>query len=1249
MREDIPGDKRLVAYVVWNSTLPPKEQELRSFLQASLPDYMLPSHFVEVDAFPLSPSGKIMREKLPLPKRAQESEQEAGERPKTPVETVLATLWQEILQKDTVGQQSNFFRLGGHSLLIIQLQSRIRQTWKVELPLRIFFESPTLTEQAHLIEQAQQKEHQRITTIFPQMTHQANEPHPLSFAQRRLWFIEQLKPGEATYTIVEAHQLQGNLDIAALQWSLNQLIQRHTSLRTTFFVHHGQPVQYIQLPIPFPLLYHDLRTLPTEEREGVALQELQQEAQRPFNLQQGPLLRSALWQLDEQRSIFLICLHHIIADGRSMEVFWHELNILYDAYRQGYPSPLKPLPLQYVDFAHWQCEWLQSPERQRHIEYWCNALAEPRPALTLPTDHSYPDTRTTAGAAYHFEIPSLLLQQLKQVSLQANATAFMLLLAVFQMLLARYSGQQDIIVGTPVANRTHTELENLIGFFVNTLAIRTNFSDDPTFDMVLMRVRETLLEAYTHQDMPFEQVVEILHPERSLAINPIIQVMFAWQIVSSCNQRVLSKEISLQPINVHTATAKFDLSLFICEEMETTKLTAAIEYNTALFEEDTIKQMATHFITLLEQAILRSQLPLSQLSLLSATDQQRLLQAWNGNRREVMQPTAYIHQQIARQAHMHPTALAVVAQEGTLTYQELEHHANQLAQYLAQWDVGPEVVIGIYLERSRAMVSAQLAVLKTGGAYLPLDPDCPPERIASILSDAHVSIVLTQSTMVPRLPENLSTIIVLDGERTRWLHCPITAPQPTLQPDNLAYIIYTSGSTGQPKGVALTHLGLSNLIDWHVHSFSLTKQDRSSHLAGLGFDAAVWELWAPLVSGGSLHLVDQETRLSPQKLQQWIYNQHITISFMPTPMAERMLELEWNTDTTLRVLLTGGDTLHHYARSEHPFTLVNAYGPTEHTVVATAGEVIGAATTTNQLPSLGLPIQNTSIYLLDNQLQLVPIGLPGELYITGAGLARSYYGHPELTAERFIPNPFSTTPGERLYKTGDLMRYRPDNGLEFLGRIDHQVKIRGFRIELGEIEATLLRHPAIREAIVLLREDTLAHKQLVGYVVMDTQYKCSMQELQAFVQQTLPHYMIPSALIPLAYFPLNLNGKVDRHALPAPDEHCSAHDQREQQLPQTNIELFIARQWKELLHLESVGVHDNFFDIGGHSLLLVQLHTQLQKQFPTIAIMDLFAHSTIATQAEHIRQQNKQQPELIPGRDRIRKRRARNVEMAQRQ
>ncbi|MBW4417923.1 MAG: amino acid adenylation domain-containing protein [Myxacorys californica WJT36-NPBG1] len=948
--------------------------------------------------------------------------------------------------------------------------------------------------------------HHAKTTLQPsefQRSPRRTSAPRLSFAQQRLWFLEQLVPGNAFYNIPTAMRLTGALNIVAVEQSFNEIVRRHETLRTRFRMQDAHPVQVIAPDIALSLPVVDLRSLRLEDQFAQVQTLAIAESQQPFDLAQAPLLRVKLLQLDQAEFVLLLTLHHIISDGWSIGVLVRELGTLYTAFANEQPSPLADLPLQYADFADWQRNWLQGDVLESQLTYWRQQL-ENLPALDLPTDRPRPPVQQYRGATRSLELSADLSHALESLSQDSGVTLFITLLAAFQTLLCRYTGQTDIAIGSPIANRNRSEIEGLIGFFVNSLVMRTDLSGDPTFSELLERSRQVALDAYAHQDLPFERLVEELQPDRDLSRNPLFQVVLALQ--NAPREALELPGVILNPIEFDPGTTRFDLEFHVSHSTHlgdltggTTGLTVLAVYNTDLFDAATIAQMLQSFQTLLVSITTNPNQSISRLPILTTDEYQRLVK-WN--RTQVPYATDQCIQQLFEaQVERTPDALAVASATVQLTYRELNDRSNQLAHYLRSHNITAETPVGICVDRSPDLLIGLLGILKAGGAYVPIDSAFPAERLAFMLNDAQTAILLTQQHLIDRFSDICDSlkqrVICLDHWDT-FAACSQENLNPCVTANNLAYIIYTSGSTGQPKGVLVEHRSLLNLIFWHQRAFEISASDRATQVAGIAFDACGWELFPYLTAGASIHIPDDITRTSPTHLQAWMVEQQITISFLPTPLAEKIFDLDWSNSNALRFLLIGGDKLRQLPVAL-PFTVVNNYGLTETTVVATSGQI------TDDVPTIGDAIANTQLYVLDANLQPVPLGAKGELYVGGHGLARGYLNRSELTAERFITNPIN--PGSRLYKTGDCVRYRANGQLEFLGRLDEQVNLRGYRIELGEIETALAQHPAVQAAIAIADEHE-GDPRLIAYVTQRPDPLDANQTTELQAEQVLQWQML---------------------------------------------------------------------------------------------------------------------------------------------
>ena len=1230
VREDTPGEKRLVAYVVPYPEVKLTISELRQFLKAKLPDYMVPSAFVILESLPLTPSGKIDRRALPAPELTRERLDTLFVTPRTPTEEILATIWAQVLKVEQVGIDDNFFELGGHSLLATQLVSRIRKIFQVELPLRELFAAATVAELAHLIGQLQQQDLELISP--PILARAENAQLPLSFAQQRLWFLDQYEPNSALYNIPLALRLEGTLEVTALEQSLQEIIHRHEALRTNFITVDGNPTQIIQTETNWTISVVECQHLSTSEQEIAVKQLVQQQALLPFDLASQALMRATLVALSQTEQVLLVCMHHIVSDGWSIGVFVQELAALYKAYSQGQPSPLAPQPIQYADFALWQRQWLQGDILQSQLSYWQQQLANAPALLSLPTDRPRPAVQTFAGGHLDFALSVELTGRLTKLSQEQGVTLFMTLLAAFDTLLYRYTEQEDILVGTPIANRNRSEIEGLIGFFVNTLVLRTDLSGNPRFSELLTRVRFMAMEAYSHQDLPFEMLVEALQPERDLSHAPLFQVDFLLQNDSRSQVELTGLTVSSLPIE--NATAKFDLTLAM--ENTATGLVGVWEYNTDLFDRSTISRMTGHFVTLLEAIVENPQERISQLPMLTEVEQRQLFVEWNSTQADYPQDLC-VHQLFEKQVRLTPDAVAVVFEDQQLTYQQLNTQANQLAHYLQSLGVKPEVLVGIYLERSLSIIVGLLAVLKAGGGYVPLDPDYPQQRLADISHDSQIDLLLTQQTLLDSLPVEGVKVIVLDTSQVLTNQSQEN-PVSQVKPENLTCILYTSGSTGKPKGVMLPHAALVSHSSAISEVFGLTSADRVLQFASLGFDVAAEEIFPTWFKGATVVLRPAQMFSDFTSLSQFIEQQKLSVlNITPAYWHEWAVAVSKSADATvpqsLRLVAVGGDTVLPETVTiwqqwvGDRVNCLNVYGPTEASVTAIVHDLLHPKSEITNTVLIGRPIANTQAYILDRNLQPVPVGIRGELHIGGVRLARGYLNRPELTDEKFLPNAFKDPKSDRIYKTGDLARYLPDGNIECFGRIDNQVKIRGFRIELGEIEAVLNQHPRVQTSCVIVREDTPGDKYLVAYVVPHEQKTPTNQELRQFLSNNLPLYMVPQAFMMLESLPLTPNRKVDRRALPAPDLYSNRTDKFV--APRTPTEEMLAQIWAQVLKVEQVGIYDNFFTLGGHSLLATQVVSRIRNIFKVeLPLRTLFAAATVGELARSIGQLQQQDLEI---------------------
>nr|MDZ8289082.1 amino acid adenylation domain-containing protein [Nostoc sp. ChiSLP01] len=1097
VREDRPGQKQLVAYIVPQKEVIPTIGELRQFLKAKLPDYMIPSAFVILEALPLTPSGKVDRRALKAPDLLSEIADQFVA-PRNPIEEKLALIWSQVLRLEKVGIHDNFFDLGGHSLLATQVISRLPESFGIALPLRSLFASPTVASLSDAIaSELQTGSGLKLPAIAPVSS---KKDIPLSWAQERLWFLHQLEGESGAYTMPFAMRLVGNLNIKALERAIGAMVQRHEVLRTRFEIKNDRPVQVIDSNINITLPVVDLQNVadPTKQAKQLAIKE----AYKPFDLAKDPVLRVKMWQVAADEYILLIAIHHIASDGWSIGVLNRELSAHYRAITIDSAVELPELPVQYADFTIWQRQWLTTQVLEHQLSHWKQQLAGAPPLLELPTDRPRPAIQTFRGGTERFQLDVSLTSGLRQLSNKSGTTLFMTLLAGFVVLMSRYSGQTDLVVGSPIANRNRKEIEGLIGFFVNTLALRFDISPEMTLQALLEQVRQVTQNAYDHQDLPFEMLVEELQLERNLDRNPLVQVMFALQNAPTNPWDLPGLSVEKMPWGLDAV--RFDLEIHLWEVPE--GIEGFCYYSTDLFDAATIARMMQHFQNLLAAIVTNLEQPVSQLPLLTAQERQQLLVEWNATQTDYPSNQC-IHDLFAAQVEQNSNAIAVAFGEQKLTYQELNAQANQLAHYLQKLGVKPGVLVGICVERSVSVFVGLLAILKAGGAYVPLDTEYPKERLAFIIEDTQLSVLLTTQKLADVISQHQARVVFFDTDAAAIALESQQDPATKVTPDNLAYVIYTSGSTGKPKGVAVDHRAVNRLVI-NTNYINIEPTDVIAQAANYAFDAATFEIWGALLNGARLVGISKDLALSPKDFAAFMRSQKISILFLTTALFNQIAQEVPYAFNSLRHLLFGGEAVDpkwvkEVLENGAPQRLLHVYGPTENTTFSSWYLVQDVPEDATTIP-IGQPISNTQIYLLDPQLQPVGVGVPGELYIGGDGLAKEYLNQPELTVQKFIPNPFlrdrgaeeqggkgaeilpnpqSPIPSSRLYKTGDKARYLSDGNIEFLGRVDYQVKIRGFRIELGEIETVLSQHPLLQESVVVVREDTPGDKRLVAYLV----------------------------------------------------------------------------------------------------------------------------------------------------------------------
>lgn len=1215
VRDHQSGDKQIVAYLVPKSEKV-KIREVRSFLTEKLPNYMIPSVFVTLDALPRTPNDKVDRNALPPPDNYRREIDQDLVVPRTTTEKVLENIWSEVLQISPVGIEDNFIELGGHSIDATRIVSQIRKIFGLEIPLSRFFKTANLRELAQSVESqllnGSVKSTGDASVIFqrPEL-----EKIPLSGAQKRLWLIDQQEPGCTAYNIPFAYQIKGELDIKALEQSLQAVINRHEILRTTFVMGIDEPVQMVKPDFTFKLPVIKLENLPLEEQEEAKKRIIAQEAQYSFELSKDDLIRCLLICLNQNEHILLLNLHHIVFDGWSVGIFSRELSTLYQANSSGESTSLRELPLQYADFAYWQYQQIQSKQLSNQLDYWQKQLGGKLPVLELPPDYPRPPIRTSTGERHRFKLSPSLSTRLKALAQYRSVTLFMLFLSAFNVLLYRYTGQEELLVGTASANRNRPEIENLVGFFVNTLVLRTDLSGNPSFLELLNRVNQVTLAAYDNQELPFEKIVETINPERNPSHTPLFQVMFVLQ-----NAALLSLEISgldTKIFDIHNGTSKFDLQLELLEEQDS--LSGWFEYNKDLFSAATIKRMVGHFVTLLEGIVGCPEQPIADLPLLTASESHQIQIEWNNTATQLPSQLC-IHHFFFKQAARTPEAIAVVFEGRTLTYTQLNRLSNQVAHYLQKLGVKPERLVGICLERSVEMIVGLLGILKAGGAFVPIDPEYPEERCQFMIRDSQVTEILTMKKFEEQILKQQVKPIFLDFDWAEIAQESADDVVSNITQENLAYTIYTSGSTGKPKGVMNTHKGILNRLLWMQKTYELTEQDRVLQKTPFSFDVSVWEIFWPLMFGTSLVLARPGGQKDSAYLAKLIADEKITtLHFVPSMLQLFVEEPKLKHCHHLRRVICSGEALpadlvkrfFHRSNAE----LHNLYGPTEAAIDVTFWKC--QKDSPYETVPIGRPIDNTQIYILDTNLQPVPVGVLGEICIGGVGVARGYLNRPELTSEKFIYDSFSSQPDARLYRTGDIGRYLPDGNIVFMGRIDHQVKIRGFRIELEEIEWVLQSHKNVKAAVVVAQDDLSSQKQLVAYLVASSE-ETNVNEIRSYLQKKLPEYMIPSFFVFLDFMPLTANGKLDRKALPSPYD---TERQRSEKyvMPHRPLEEKIAQIWRQVLGLKQVGIYDNFFDLGGHSLLATRTIMLCREIFQIdLPVRCLFESPTIETLARTI-------------------------------
>jgi amino acid adenylation domain-containing protein len=1215
VREDTPGDPRLVGYVVLARDTDGDLEEIRGFLASHLPSHLVPAALVLLDELPRLPNGKVDRAALPATDAARLTPLYVA--PRTPAEELLAGIWAEILGLDRVGTRDNFFDLGGHSLIATRVISRVREAFRIDLPVRRLFEAPTVSALAQAVDQAMRADDG--TRRPPLVPVPRDRDLPLSFAQQRLWFLQQLEPGNAAYNLPGALRLSGKLDGGALERSASEIVHRHEALRTTFRTIQGDPVQIVHpaAPVRIPIL--DLSGMPAGPREDHLRKVLSAEALRSFDLESGPLLRLLLARLGEEEHVLFFNLHHVVSDGWSVGVLVRELTTLYGAAARGETASLPALPVQYADFSVWQRQWLQGEVLEAQLAYWRARLTGAPEVLSLATDKPRPPVQTYRGATLGRVVPAELTESLRRLSRGASATLFTTLLAGFKGLLQRHGAGDDIVVGTNVASRDQIEVEGLIGFFVNSLVLRTALDAEPTFLELTGRVRETMLGAFAHQELPFDRVVEELQPRRDLSLTPLFQVVFDMDPADKAGGLELAG-LRIAPVSLANRSSKLDLSLTVDERAE--GLLVVAEYSLDLLEPATVERLLGHFETLLRGAVAEPGRRVRDLPMMDEAEVRHLLYEVQGPHRPDYPLDQTLQSLFERQAAGTPERVAACCGAERLTYAELHRRVASLAAALRDLGTRPGQFVGILEERGLDFLVAMLAVFKAGGAYVPFEPGYPEDRLRYMISDSRISILVTRAG---RLGGPLGSIVastpglrLIDPAASE---AAADTPFPAGDARDPAYMLYTSGSTGLPKGAVIRHDGAVNHIWAQLEALGLGSDLRFLQSAPSSSDISVWQFLAPVVIGGRTVITDLDTVSDPRRLLRLLREEAITLAELVPAVLRELLDHAVGLTAAERALpdlrwmmATGeavpADLVRDWFALYPDTPVVNAYGPTEAADDVTQALLRSAPPAGVHSLSIGSPLANFSCYVVDRDLRLTPTGVPGELCIAGIGVGSGYWRKPEKTALSFVPNPFATTAGETLYRTGDLARWTADGTLDFLGRIDHQVKLRGFRIELGEIEAVLREHPAVREAVSVVRDDG-AGKALVAYVAAEPA-SVEAGALRDLLQTRLPPHMVPSAFVVLPALPHTPSGKIDRRALPAPDRNDRSA-LRPYTPPATAVEQRLAEIWGEVFRLDRVDAHADFFELGGHSLLASRVLSRVQAAFEVeIPLRRIFEQSTIA-------------------------------------
>ncbi|WP_157721700.1 amino acid adenylation domain-containing protein [Tumebacillus avium] len=1231
-REDIPGVKRLAGYVVPKEGAEISVRDLRSYLAARLPDYMVPTAFALLGELPLTPNGKIDRRALPVPDAADRALHDAAYvAPGTQEEETLAQIFSDVLGVEQVGVKDHFFELGGESLLATKVVARVRELFGVEMPLNTLFAKPTVAE---LVEELAVLQSAPTETLTPLTKRPRRERMPLSYAQERIWFLRELFPDNLSYSASCLLTFKGEFDVSVLERTLNEILRRHEIFRTTFQAFDGEPAQVVMPYEPVKLRVLDLHELREEEKKAQMDAVVDVEIKKMFKLNELPMVRWTLFKLEKDVHTLLHVEDHLVHDGFSFSVFLYDFVHIYNAYKANEASPLPEPEIQFVDFADWQRERMEGPDGDRQLAYWKEKLAGAPEILELPLDHPRPSVQRFQGAAFRFQIPYEVCQGIREFSRKNGVSLFMTLMAAYNVLLYRYSGQEDILVGTGIANRRLKETERLIGMIVNNVLLRTKLGGNPTFKEIVEQVRLASMESYDHQDVPFDKVIGALSIERDLNRNPLMQVMFSMHDTPMPELEIPGVEMFIHE-GLNNGSAKFDMNIMVIPrhskrlgvrgkgDLKDEGITVNWEYNSDLWEADTIDHMIQNWINLLAGVIADPEARIGELPLLAQEEERKLLIAWNDTAADYPADLC-LHQLFEEQVQKTPDNIAVIFGERTLTYAELDAEANQLAHHLRTLGVGPDVPVGVSVERSVEMVTALLAVLKAGGAYLPLDTDAPQARKAQVLEDAKAPVCISQSHLNDKLPPGAARYVFVDGDAAEIAKHPVTKPDVDVLPEHLVSIYYTSGSTGKPKGVCSTHFGWVNRMNWMQRRYNLQATETVLQKTTLTFDDAAVEFFWPLMVGARIAMLEPELHKDPLAIMDAaIRYETAVLQFVPSMLSlflDAVSEEKREQLNALRVVISSGEALRadlvrSFLHQLPQAGLFNQWGATEVSIDSTCHEVTEADAHEEGIVSVGRPIDNNQVYILDGQLKPVPVGVPGDLYLAGIGLARGYLNNPERTAEAFIPHPFA--PGEVMYKTGDRGYYRADGSIMFLGRRDDQVKVRGQRVELAEIEAVMVTHPGVKECAVV------AHKRpngyyIVGYYELEAGMTASTEGLREHMLALLPEYMVPARFVAMDALPTTVSGKLDRKLLPDPGEERPDLEGA-LILPRNETEQIIAGIWQEILRLKEVGVYDKFFDLGGHSLDATRIMSRVNRELSTaLPLRVLFETLTVAGLAERV-------------------------------